>query len=45
MVYTFVFADSYGERVVWSRLAYGFSGLALALFSVACFYVRKDYDI
>ena len=44
MVYTFIFADSYGERVVWSRLAYGFSGVALALFSVACFYVMKDYD-
>lgn len=44
MVYTFVFADSYGERVVWSRLAYGFSGVALALFSVACFYVMKDFD-
>ena len=43
MVYTFVFADSYGERVVWSRIAYGFSGIALALFSVACFYVMKDY--
>ncbi len=44
MVYTFVFADAYGERVIWSRLAYGFSGVALALFSVACFYVMKDYD-
>ena len=44
MVYTFVFADSYGENVLWSRLAYGFSGIALALFSVACFYVMKDYD-
>ena len=44
MVYTFIFAESYGERVVWSRLAYGVSGIALALFSVACFYVMKDYE-
>ena len=44
MVYTFVFAESYGEHVFWSRLAYGFSGVALALFSVVCFYVMKDYE-
>ncbi len=44
MVYTFVFAESYGEHVILSRLAYGFSGISLALFSVACFYVMKDYD-
>lgn len=44
MVYTFIFAESYGALVLWSRLAYGFSGIALALFSAACFYVLKDYD-
>lgn len=43
-VYTFVFAVAYGEHVVLSRISYGLSGLALALFSVACFYVMKDYD-
>ena len=43
-VYTFVFAEAYGEHVILSRLAYGVSGLALALFSVACFYVMKDYE-
>ena len=44
MVYTFVFAENYGRLVVWSRLAYGISGLATLLFSVACFYVMKDFD-
>ncbi len=44
MVYTFIFANTYGEHVVLSRIAYGISGVALALFSVACFYVMKDYD-
>ena len=44
MVYTFVFAQDYGALVAWSRLAYGISGLATGAFSVACFYVMKDFD-
>ena len=44
MVYTFVFAGDYGELVMWSRLSYGISGVATLLFSVACFYVMKDFD-
>ncbi|MCR5685478.1 MAG: DegV family EDD domain-containing protein [Lachnospiraceae bacterium] len=44
MVYTFIFAEDYGALVAWSRLAYGISGVATALFSVACFYVMKDFE-
>lgn len=44
MIYTFVFAADYGALVMWSRLAYGISGVATGLFSVACFYVMKDFD-
>lgn len=44
MIYTFVFAADYGALVAWSRLAYGISGMATALFSVACFYVMKDFE-
>ncbi|MCR5054368.1 MAG: DegV family EDD domain-containing protein [Lachnospiraceae bacterium] len=44
MVYTFVFADAYGELVIFSRLAYGISGLSTALFSVACFYAMQNID-
>ena len=44
LVYTFVFAADYGSLVMWSRLAYGFSGLATFIFSAACFYVMKDFD-
>ena len=44
LVYTFVFAADYGALVIWSRLAYGFSGLATFIFSAACFYVMKDFD-
>ncbi|MBR5369194.1 MAG: DegV family EDD domain-containing protein [Lachnospiraceae bacterium] len=44
MVYTFIYAENYGRLVVWSRLAYGVSGLATLLFSVACFYVMKDFE-
>ncbi len=44
MIYTFVFAADYGALVMWSRLAYGISGLATAAFSVACFYVMKDLE-
>ncbi len=44
MVYTFVFAEDYGELVIWSRLSYGISGVATLFFSVACFYVMKDFE-
>ncbi|MCR4720608.1 MAG: DegV family EDD domain-containing protein [Lachnospiraceae bacterium] len=44
MVYTFVFAEDYGALVIWSRLSYGISGVATLFFSVACFYVMKDFE-
>ncbi len=44
VIYTVIFAGDYGEFVAWSRLAYGLSGVATALFSVASFYVMKDFE-
>ncbi|MBR5336892.1 MAG: DegV family EDD domain-containing protein [Lachnospiraceae bacterium] len=44
VLYTFAFPGEYGEFVLWSRIAYGASGVVLGLFSAVYFYAGKDFE-